>query len=66
MAASDKETKIRQAICRRVKLLTRLETKELGINQQQVDKIKRGETVRFYEKSFQRLKKHFGLGKEQQ
>lgn len=56
-----KEDKNREAmekkICRYLSNLTFKELKELKINGQQMVKIKAGDTVRFYAKTFERLKK---------
>lgn len=52
-----KKAAMEKKICKYLSNLTFKELKELNINGQQMVKIKAGEIVRFYTKTFDRLKK---------
>ena len=49
--------KIEKKLCKKLSLLSHQELREMGINGQQAVKIKNGEIVRFYLKTFRRLSK---------
>jgi len=51
-----KKEEVMQKICDALAILTWRELAELGVNAQQAQKIKRGEKVRFYGKTFKRLR----------
>lgn len=51
------EEKLCKKICATLYIMKWREIAELGVNAQQVQKIKRGEQVRFYGKTLERLKR---------
>ena len=53
----DEKKALEKKICKHLALLSFDELKELGINGQQSSKIKRGEVVKFYTKTLERLRK---------
>lgn len=57
--ASEKDT-ITAKICAALSIMSFQELAELGVNAQQAQKIKRGEKVRFYAKTYERLKSLVG------